>query len=178
MQMKMKAFEIAIETFLTVLIMFTLLGILFIFVISKIESNAYNSEIQSQLEEKIKALLTTLDSDATGSFKKTLRTLLPEIKMLGKTSSQNISDEHNTWLFRTIWLVIAFLLAGFVLFVTMLHFIPNHGVHIARVIGWTLFSFIAVGLVEILFFLNIATKFIPAPPSLLVNAIFDQLKKW
>ena len=174
----MKAFEIAIETFLTILVMFTLLGILFIFVISKIESNTYNGEIQSQLEEKIKALLGALNSDTNGSFKKTLRTLLPEIKILGKTSSQNISDEHNTWLFRTIWLVISFLFAGFVLFVAMLHFIPNHGVHVARVIGWTLFSFVAVGLVEILFFLNVATKFIPAPPSLLVDTIFDQLKKW
>ena len=174
----MKAFEIAIETFLTILVMFTLLGILFIFVISKIESNTYNGEIQSQLEEKIKALLGALNSDTNGSFKKTLRTLLPEIKILGKTSSQNISDEHNTWLFRTIWLVISFLFAGFVLFVAMLRFIPNHGVHVARVIGWTLFSFVAVGLVEILFFLNVATKFIPAPPSLLVDTIFDQLKKW
>ena len=37
--------------------------------------------------------------------------------------------------------------------------------------------FAGVGLVEFLFFKMVATKYIPAPPSLMATSIMDNLKK-
>jgi hypothetical protein len=38
-------------------------------------------------------------------------------------------------------------------------------------------TFIFVGIIEVVFFLNVALKFVPSPPSLIFTSIIDNLKK-
>ena len=47
---------------------------------------------------------------------------------------------------------------------------------IGPVVGENLLTFTMVGIVEILFFMNIASKYIPAPPSLIYTSLIDGIK--
>lgn len=47
---------------------------------------------------------------------------------------------------------------------------------IGPVVGENLLTFTMVGIVEIVFFMNIASKYIPAPPSLIYTSLIDGIK--
>jgi len=177
----MKWLEIMIEVLLNVLMMFSILSLLFVLYISKIETSAYENEINNEINQKMSDALTSANITSKGAIYDNLKIIFtgnPNIDKILESESQNISAVENKWLFITIFMTIAFLLVLFLLFCLMLQFVPGNTISLHRKIGWTFVIYMFVGAVEGLFFYNVARKYVPTAPSTLVNSIIDQLKKW
>ena len=176
----MSLLEIITDILLNFLLMFTILSCLFMLYISKIETNAYQDEINSKLTDAIKAYLNDSDAKSPDVYLslKALFDRQPQLPELLAKESENMSAEDNKWLFRIIIIFMVMLFLFFVFFCFLLTFMGNHKINIWKKVGWTLFIFLFVGSVEGGFFIEIAQKYIPTPPSTLVNSIVQQLQKW
>jgi hypothetical protein len=176
----MNVLEIVMDVLLNLLLMFTILSCLFMVYISKIETSAYQDEINGKLTDAIKTYLDEADQQSPEVYKslKALFDKYPQLPELLADESDNLSAENNKWLFRVIIIFIVVLLVFFIFFCFMLGFVRDHNINIWKKVGWTLFIFLFVAIVEGGFFIEIARKYIPTAPSTLVNAIAQQLQKW
>ena len=176
----MTVLEIIADILLNFLLMFTILSCLFMLYISKIETNAYQDEINGKLTDAIKAFLNDSDAKSPAVYLslKALFDRQPQLPELLAQESENMSAEDNKWLFRIIIIFMVMLFLFFIFFCFLLTFMGNHKINIWKKVGWTLFIFLFVGSVEGGFFIEIAQKYIPTPPSTLVNSIVQQLQKW
>lgn len=91
----------------------------------------------------------------------------------------NINKLFNDTLFSNIKfinvLLIIFLI--FYIFISL----KTETLNISDVLGIfteNIFTFIFVGIIEIWFFINVASKYIPAPPSIIFVSLFDSLKTY
>lgn len=174
--------EILLEIITNVLLMFLVLSVLFVLVISKIETNAYQGEIENQLHDSINKYLDQENTSTSGNLKSNLKLVLSKINIDKLIESEgsigNKSQISNKWLFTLIYTCIGFLVAIFIIFCLTIQYIPGREFYLWRKVGWSLVIFGFVGVCEATFFIKIAKKFVPTPPSTLINAIVDQLKKW
>jgi hypothetical protein len=112
-------------------------------------------------EKKIKNILKKFDLDGISNY-------------YSKPNKQ--TENQNEWLKGiTITLIVVLFL-----FIIGFYFVTRNfcsKVPIGHMIKTNIIVFIAVGLVEILFFLNIGKKYIPAKPSLLMQSFIDSVEK-
>lgn len=173
--------EIILEILLNILLMFSILSVLFVLFISKIETTAYENEINDQIQKNVNIYLDQANVSSNFRIAKTLKLFFKENPNLDKivaSETQNISKESNRWLFIVIFLTMGFLFCIFLLFCFMLQFAAHNDMYLYKKISWTLLIFAFVGAVEGGFFYKVGMKYVPTPPSTLVDSIIDQLKKW
>jgi len=173
--------EIILEVLLNILLMFCILSILFVLFISKIETTAYENEINDQIQKNINIYLDQANKSSNFKVARTLKLFFkenPNIDKIIASNTQNISQESNRWLFICIFMSIGFLLFLFLFFCFMLQFAAHNDIYLYKKISWTLLIFTFVGAVEGGFFYKVGMKYVPTPPSTLVDSIIDQLKKW
>jgi len=159
-----------------VLILFTILSALFTFVISKLEEKAFKNEIENALNNNFPDALQRYDKD--GKFKNLLKNIsLDKLKQLYLKPTES-TTVYNSWLKRFMITIIVSLLLLIVISGLFLSFSCNQCLPIGSIIKLNLIIFLFIGIFEYFFFKNIAQNFIPAPPSLLITRVFDDLKKW
>jgi len=176
-----KILEIILGVILNVFLMFTMLSALYILYISRIETSAYENEIKSQIDAKISIYLDDANASSRGELAKNLKLFFqsnPNAQKIIESSTENTSKESNRWLFTSMYIVIGFLAFILFFFILMSKLIAENHLAIWKNILWTLLIFLFVGAAEGLFFYNVAEKFVPTPPSTIVNSIIDTLKKW
>jgi hypothetical protein len=85
----------------------------------------------------------------------------------------------NTNLFNNIKIINILLVIFLVFYVSML-LITNtlEFKDVRNIFIENILTFLFVGVVEVLFFLYVATKFVPAPPSILISSLLNLLKKY
>ena len=100
----MTVLEIIADILLNFLLMFTILSCLFMLYISKIETNAYQDEINGKLTDIIYAYLNESDKKSPDVYLslKALFDRQPQLPELLAKESENMSAEDNKWLFRII----------------------------------------------------------------------------
>jgi hypothetical protein len=94
-------------------------------------------------------------------------------------SNNNITRERvNNQLFTEIKIINFLLILFLIIFVGTLYFADKLTMtEFGHILLENIITFIFVGIVEIIFFLNIALKFIPVPPSLIFKSLIESLKK-
>lgn len=94
-------------------------------------------------------------------------------------SNNNITREKvNSQLFSEIKIINFLLILFLIIFVGTLNFAGKLTMtDFGYILLENIITFIFVGIVEIIFFLNIALKFIPTPPSLIFKSLIESLKK-
>jgi hypothetical protein len=168
--------SVVFSTLLHALILFGILSALFVFVISKLEKSIFEKEINDNVNNILLDNLHKLDKD--GSIKKMLKQIPLDrlVRYYDKPSSDIVV--YNDWLQRTmIFFAIA---VGIILIISalFLYFTCGQIIPLWSILLENLVIFSLVGMFEAVFFLNIASKYIPVPPSLLVTQLFDDLKNW
>lgn len=165
-----------LNIYLHVIILFGFLTLFYVFFISKVETTAMTNEINSQLSSNLTQSLNNLKPDEQYQFKNSLK-FVPFDLLIKNYSHQDVGYKiHNLWLFRTVYLINMTLLLGFLIAIILLSYSCGNCLGILSVIRHNLFVFSLVGLVEYWFFTNIASKFIPTPPSLMVNTFIENVK--
>lgn len=164
------------SSFLHALILFIILSALFVFVISKIEEKLFNDEISKHIQEELPKSLKENDTD--GSIKLLLKGV--PFNRLEKLYSEPSEDTqiYNTWLKKVMLLVASAILIIIIISALFLYFSCGQLIPVGHIVGENIVIFTLVGIFEGLFFYYIASKYVPVPPSLLINRLYGDLKSW
>ena len=84
--------------------------------------------------------------------------------------------EHNKWITISAIAVSVVGVLGLKMILYILYNSCGKCVPLTHIITENIITFIFIVLVEYLFFVNVAFKFVPAPPSLLTNSLINKFK--
>jgi len=165
----------ALDIMIHTLILFTFLSIFFFMYVSKIERNAFESEIGDLIEDSVTKILDE-NKDSAKSFLSPLKPVLTPISNLYSGPSR-FSTERNT-LVRFSAIFVAVLIICCILSIIITLQVDCHeSVHVGSLIVENIVVFIFIGIIEFWFFTNVAIKYIPTSPSLMINTMLTTLKK-
>jgi hypothetical protein len=171
-------FIFGFNALLHVFILTAFLVIFYQVVVTKLETDAIKSELTRTLNKSLPQLFADID---TGDTLKSFLNNLQQTDILDKfeilySKPDVATTSWNSWLFLAAYGVIGglFLIVVTVVFVTWIFGIDIHLVALLRE-NTTLF--IAIGIVELVFFLTIALKYAPAPPSYLMQEVAKAVKR-
>lgn len=176
----------ALDIALHVLILFTFLTIFFFVYISKLEKQNLNNVTDSLIEEKTGNLLNTVD-EWQNKLKKLNDNIDIKIdwnvvnnisdKLIEKSKDETVQIKNNNdKLFKESMIIILSLFILFIGLVIVL-FLLGYNIHLKHIIIVNLIIFSLTGVIEYLFFTNVASKYIPVNPDFTTNTILDRLKK-
>lgn len=165
-----------INILLHVFILFTFLTVYFFYKIAKVTENTLNNELGDLVDENMQKALNELSNDDKDSLKKTLK----DINLKGLMDYYNRPDHvmivNNNWDLSTSVIIIISLFLILLVSVIILKYVCKKNVNIIHIIGENIAVFALVGVIEVLFFLNVGMKYIPILPSKNVNTLLNTLK--
>ena len=197
--------KFALNILIHVAILFTILLLFFIKIISHLASDAINKELEHVINNAFKNIkkenLLDKNFPELSKLKNRVLSEIPDLSELSKlpklseipelgindsldyflnlfSKEDNTRYQVNNELFDKIKIV-NIIIVAFVFIIGAL-FVYNNIVsidEIKHILIDNIVTFIFVGIVEVLFFLNIALKFIPAPPSLIFTSFISSFKK-
>lgn len=163
----------AINVAMHVLILFTILSLFFMLYIAPVERHALENEIEDQIEDLISSNTVHVSDD----MRKILRSdTVNNIKEV-YSKPHKIMEQHNSWLFTSIIMTNVAMFLLVTISTLLLIYQCNQCIPIGHVMLENLITFIFVGFVEYLFFTRVALKYIPTPPSTIVNRVVERLKE-
>lgn len=157
------------------IILFTILTVFFFNYISKISTSTFQSEIQNIISQNIEQAITNETKEKIKALNPVVIPYLNNIIEETKEPSEYVI-EHNRWLKLVAFSFILISIFGTALIIYIYNKSCNIHIPIWHILLENLITFIFVGLVEFLFFTNIALKFVPAPPSLLISSFINKFK--
>ncbi len=167
-----------LNAFFHVFVLILFLTIFFTKVISKIEKDTLSAEIEYEVNENLQNALKA--GDSSGNIKEILSTVddLGVFQTLDKMYSQPDAEQemHNKWLFGVAIGSVAVLFIMCALFAMTLSLSCGQCIPITHIVVENLIIFSGIGIVEYVFFTNIALKYIPTKPSLIVKSAIEALK--
>lgn len=183
--------KIVLNGVLHVLILFAFLTVLYFVVIEPLEKKSFEDEITDQVNDVIKDELESvknkLDSDSLDELTNIINYNYTEengekvyiIDNIISKYDQESEDikEHNKWIKRLSISIILVITIYLMFYIFTLSKTCNKNTEISYFIKENIITFAIVGIIEFLFFTQIAFKYIPAPPSLLVSTLLETFKK-
>lgn len=167
-----KTITFSLNILIHVCILFALLTVFFIKVISVVIKSGLNNELTHLIKESIHNLL----KDFKPYLNKIKRFIpLNIFKKLYKEESEAVSI-HNKSLFSVMILVSSMLLITLITVVITLKYSCNMCPPLKELFTENIVIFCCVGIIEYLFFINIASKYIPAPPSLIIKSFYENIE--
>lgn len=183
-----KSINLIINIILHVLILFSFLTILYFAVIAPLEQKSFEDEIKNQIKSSLTKQLNDFkdNSEYTKQMCDIINTKITDEKgnevlvtdqIINNLSNKSpVITEHNKWITGTAIAIISILMIGVIIYVNTLSSTCCKQMNIGYIIKENIITFIFVGIVEYLFFTQIAFKYVPAPPSTLVNSLINNFK--
>ena len=176
--------EIVLDALVHVLILFGFLTCFYAFFASGMEKHALESEVGHMIDENIQKTLREADAHNSGALKALLgndvvQTSLGTLEKLYEGDDPAVAT-YNRWLFSMAGVVTLSLLLIVIVLVTTLYGtcqLTTKNVGFAGIVRENLWIFAVVGVVEYLFFSNVAFKWLPAPPSGMLSALLKSIHK-
>jgi len=163
-----------VNLFMHFILLLSFLTILFIYLISKLSSDAFNGEVGHLLKEIMEKNTETMKKDP--SFEYTSKLLpLDKLHKMFKKQEPTVRT-HNDDLIRLIVIINTLLWIFFIVLILVLKYNCDSHLNIKEIIFENFVLFTLVGFVEYLFFTRIAVKFIPVEPSFISKQFVDALK--
>lgn len=164
--------NIAIHIF----ILFAFLSTFFILYVSKLEKSNMESEFKTLINNYLTTGYNNLSSAQKINFHQIVSSIpIENLIQLNSTPDPAVTV-NNSWLFSMIITINIFIFLFITLGISLLYFSCNKCIPLGKILLENLIIFAFVGTVEFLFFKNVAIKYIPAPPSLLLNSVIESLK--
>lgn len=168
---------------LHVLILFTFLTIFFFAYASKLAKKSVQDAFGDIIDEQVSKILINIDK----LDKKLKPDSYPNIKWeevdkLAKKIEANAQGElpeigkNNE---KLKWIGLAIIVSLLVLLTSMymyFKYVKGYDVHLGRIFAENFVIFVFIGLIEYLFFVHIAAKFIPVTPDFIATAILERVK--
>ena len=185
-----------LDILIHVFILTSILSIFFIVVIVPIEKNELNNEVNKNIEDGVKHIINQLKQQ-TNETKTTFELLIGF--MTGNTSTEidsslnNMSNDfiqrlkthysgenevnttYNKGLVLNLITVIGFLLISIIAIYCIYKSSCGKCPKIFTLIGENLLLFTIIGIIEYIFFIKFASKYIPIKPSLIIKTVNESL---
>lgn len=155
-------------------ILFTILTVLFLNLISKLAGDAFKKTLNRSLDNTIPQALK--NNDPNGIIKTFLkkipldnfRRIYSEPEPVTQAKNEGI---RNIMIFCVVFGIVTFFGSCLLLYLSCGKVVPFSFIFIENLV---IFTF--VGLFEAYFFLSIGKKYVPVPPSFLINRLYSNLK--
>jgi|APCry1669192647_1035423.scaffolds.fasta_scaffold02564_3 hypothetical protein len=165
---------ISINIALHFMLLFSVLSCLFYFLISKVEISSINSELRSNINSIISNITQnpTIYSYVNGGEQNAIAQKLK----LAYMNPDPVVTYNNNWLYRALIIANSGIFLVILIVVLLIMFKCGECVPIGSILLENLGTFILVGIIEGLFFLKVASKFIPIKPELVTNTFIQEVK--
>ena len=163
----------SLDIVLHVLILFTFLTVFFFAYVSKLEKQSLDNTVTNTITDNIDQISNKYNvkvnwnivNNIADNLVKNSQGEVPEIK------------QNNDRLFKGSIIAIGI---GFILFIVsiiVLKYFLNYDIHIGHIILMNVIIFSITGVIEYLFFMKVASKYIPVTPDVISNTILEGVKK-
>ncbi len=165
---------IILDIMIHICILFTFLSIFFFAYVSKIERDTFQKEIGRNLENSMTQILNKNREYVLPTIDKFRPNLVQWQNMY--SSPLSYSAEKNKLVKATSLFIILLLLCSILSIVITLKFDCGKESGIWNIVIEKSIAFIIIGIVELWFFNNVALKYIPTTPSLLVKTMIEMAR--
>lgn len=175
-----------LDILIHVFILSSILSIFFFVVIAPLEKNSLENEVNDNIEDGMKCLmkklyeandaasqgvkLKSLLKDDTTPATPNLNKIMEKLKIYYKGENQ-VNATYNKGLKTSLLIVLLFLLASIIVIYILFKRSCGKCPKILPLIGENLLLFAIIGIIEYMFFIKIASKYIPIKPSLIVKTV-------
>jgi hypothetical protein len=151
----------------------------FIFVISKTETNAIESQISSNIKSLIQKQFPIINKKTNGSLCTNIKRSSKLISKLSKSFDEpdETTTIYNKWLKQTGIIIAISIGLLCVLFYTVIRLSCNYCGPLNELIVENLIIFGLVGVIEYEFFMRVASKYVPESPTFLIKNFIETLSK-
>ena len=168
----------ALNISLHVLILFSFLTIFFFAYIAHLEQKSVNEALTAAIDSQVGELLDTLNKSVPSGITikwEMINNIAKDIQKDAAGTLPEVKQNHRTLMLVGICMIVGLFTIFSGLYV---YFGVYKGVNIRwkRIFVENLVVFGFVGIIEVLFFTQIATKYVPVTPDLLSKTILDRVK--
>jgi hypothetical protein len=145
----------------------------FVFVISPLTQGAFESQMQQLSNSAASSALTQLNTADNGATKTNIVSNSNILNAAANlfSSADPTRAANNRWLLSMTALCIIFLILTIIIFIITVSLVAGQHVPVWAIVKQNLVAFAFIGVIEVWFFLNIASKFVPVAPSYLTTQI-------
>jgi len=168
--------NLSVNIYVQVLLLFTILSMLFIHVISKVETSAINNELQDLVTDNMIDQYKKLNNDDKQRINSVLN--MVDLNVLDKMYDREDKTRkvNNESVYKSIYIVLIMLVAIFIIVIALNKGLC-HNVPLKHIIVENIVIFTCIGVVEFMFFKNIILKYVPTKPSFMGQYIFQKVKE-
>lgn len=171
--------ELIVNILIHVFILLCILSLIFWLIISKLEKKSINDEINNSIDNyfnNLKLNLTDQEkTDAETFLNKNNYILETLYKMYSKPDKLN--ENNNNWLEKNNFLYSFIIFSILISILMTIKYVSNiNNFPILGIIKENIVLFLGIGIIEVLFFINIGSKYIPTKPSAIVQNIITNFK--
>jgi hypothetical protein len=166
---------IGINITVHIIILFSFLSLFFFLYVSKIEGQAFKSEISDVIQTNMQTTLEKNKSVALPMISQSMPYL--EYAKLQVQGPEEASVKQNFFIKFCASFVVLLLIAICLSIMLTLTFDCDKNVPLSEILLENTATFVLVGILEFIFFTKIAIKFVPAPPTLMMKTIISRVKE-
>jgi len=160
------------------LILFTFLTSFFLMYISKLTVNELKEQLSTIIENDLGNLIQE-NKKKYGDMLTIPLNNIPYDKLKEYYKKKDIFQQNNNaWLTESLIITNLCLLIIVTGSIFLMSYICNIKIDIKELILLNVYTFVGIGIVEYLFFTHVALNYVPTPPSLLINTIINNSKKY
>jgi len=180
-QLESKPIDLLIvDIFIHVIILLGILLVFFVFIIAPLETSELTSQIKDQIDTNMPILYNNINTSSKGSFKKAVQQL--NSTGVFDTMSDYYSRPNKTNMYRnrtpilSAIIVLISLSFGFLSVWAVLKLSCRKNIPVGQILLENIILFSFIGVIEYVFFQEIAMKYIPTKPSFLIDQTLQSLK--
>jgi len=158
-------------------ILLCIVSAFFFLYISKLSQSIFEKEIGGIIEDNLVGMLNQVNIKTNGVTKNTLKSISSWDKILKHYQGRKDTtiQTQNKWLKIITGLCVVFLIIFIVSIILTTRFSCNICIPWVHILLENIVLFLGVGVIEIGFFMFIASKFVPSPPSHMMESIFHSI---
>jgi len=176
---------LVVDIFVHVIILLGVLLSFFVLVISKLETKELTGQITNQIDTNLPNLYKDINNSSPNNA---FKTLVKSLNQGGEKSILSIMDRYydkpdaateseNSIPIIGALIVLLSLTGGLIAIWAVLQYSCNKCIPLGRIIFENIVLFGCIGIIEILFFKFIASKYVPTMPSYFVNETLESMKR-
>ena len=170
----------SLDIVLHVLILFTFLTVFFFAYVSKLEKQSLDNTVSDTITGNTNNFLNNFDEISNKYNVKFNWNVVNDIAdNLVKNSQGEVPEikENNDRLFKDSIIAIGIVFILFITSIIVLKYFLNYDIHIGHIILMNVIIFSITGIIEYLFFMNVASKYIPVTPDIISNTMLERVKQ-
>lgn len=164
-----------INVTLHVAILFLILGFSFIFYVSKLTTQKAEEELTKLIDTNINDTLNNLPTNDQEQLKNEINSTNFDNVVNYYSQANPAVQAYNSWLFKTIILIIIFLFLIVALITLTSDALCAH-INIGSLLIENILMFAGVGLIEFTFFYFVVLNYTPVPPSFMSTYLLNTLQ--